>query len=397
MSRRTPRVLHLINWLTTGGIERWLLQMIQTVDRDRYAMDVCCKGASVGALAPIAEAAGARIWHIPFDATHVRYAYRLQSLIQQQGYDIVHNHLAVYAGMPTMVARRLHKPTVVSFHNTSHASDVLSNPLLRLARDGYGHLSIKLATQLADVVTGCSQDVVDSHMRQYGIDPAKTRVLYYGVDMSPRMEQEQRAAVRREIDVPEDAPMIVHIGRFAEQKNHFGLLEIAKKLRASHPAAVFVLVGDGKLRSAVEEKVAQEGLQSMVRFLGIRNDVDRILGASDMLLLPSFWEGFGMVAIEANAASIPVVASDVDGLREAVIHGKTGFLLPVESTDAFVDTIRVLVENADLRRELGQNGRQHVEKTFSRFVSADNLCQLYDRCLEGSPLRHPGVHRVGNV
>lgn len=384
MSKRPIRVLHLIHWLTTGGVERWLINMLQEIDRERYQMDICCKGSGVGNLAPVAESLGAKVWHIPLDWTHVRYAYQLQALVRQQGYDIVHNHLAVYAGMPTLVAKLLHVPTIISFHNTDLSSDVIFNPLLRRIRDVYGQISIWLAVRLADAVTGCSEGVIRAMADQYGVSRTKTRVLYYGVDVPAPLKARQRAAVRREIGVPKEAPLIVHIGRFAPQKNHVGLLKIAKQLLTHYPATQFVLVGDGSLRSDIEAEILAGSLSHNVRMLGIRQDVERILGASDVFLLPSLWEGFGLVAIEANAAGIPVVGSDAPGLREAVEDGETGILLPVDSTDAFVDTLGRLISDATLRNKMSEAGRQRVLSRFSRRVSALRLSELYDECLRGA-------------
>jgi glycosyltransferase EpsF len=381
MSKRPIRVLHLIHWLTTGGIERWLISMLQEIDRERYQMDICCKGSGVGELAPVAGSLGANVWHIPLDWTHVRYAYQLQALIRQQGYDIVNNHLAVYAGMPTLVAKLSRVPTIVSFHNTDLSTDVIFNPMLRAIRDIYSQLSIPLAVRLADVVTGCSEGVIRTMADQYGVSHTKARVLYYGVDVPSPPDAGQRAAVRREIGVPEEAPLIVHIGRFAPQKNHGGLLKIAKQVLTHYPSTMFVLVGDGSLRPAIESEILASNLSPSVRLLGIRQDVERILGASDVLLIPSLWEGFGLVAIEANAVGIPVVGSDVPGLREAVENGETGILLPVDSTDAFVKALGRLISDATLRNKMGEAGRQRVLSRFSRRVSALRLSELYDECL----------------
>lgn len=379
--RRAPRVLHLINWLTTGGIERWILQMIEEMDRSRYELDVLCKGKSTGPLAHIAEANGARVWHVPMDWAHVRFASRLRKLIRDEGYDIVHNHLTVYSGLPTLVSTSLGVPTIVSFHNMAHKSSVFSNPLLLKARSLYGSVSIPLAIRLADRVTGCSEDVVRFHEEKYHIPSEKTRVVYYGVDIPPRMTASQRAEFRRELGVPADAPLLLHVGRLAPQKNHAGLLRMMKHLLLTHPTARLLLVGGGILQDEIAAQVRELGLQQHVHLLGVRQDVERIMSVSDIFVLPSIWEGFGLVAIEASAAGIPVVGSDVPGLREAVRHGETGFLLPGEDHTLFVNTLRTLLDADALRTRLGEAGRQHVLAKFSRRASSAGLSALYDECI----------------
>lgn len=384
MTSRKPRVLHLVHWLTTGGIERWLLQMLSEVDRNQYELDFCCKGETTGSLAPLAESLGAKVWHIPLDPAHVSYATRLHALIREQEYHIVHNHLAVYAGMPALVARAAGVPSIVSFHNTDHSSDVFSSPLIRWLRERYSYASIPLAVQLADIVTGCARGVVQVHIDRYGAPASRSRVLYYGVEMLPPLTTSERDQVRQEIGVPETAPVIVHVGRMAPQKNHVGLVRIAARFLTHRPDAVFVLVGDGSLRSEIEAEIAAQGVTPSFRVLGIRNDVERILRAADVFLLPSFFEGLPVVSIEAQSARLPCVGTDLPGMREAIEHGKTGFLLPVEATDSFVNTLRVLLDNDDLRTAMGEFGRQRVERMFSRTISAQHLCALYDECLRQS-------------
>ncbi len=378
MTTRKTRVLHLIHWLTTGGIERWLLNMLQSVDRERYQLDIACKGANVGELAPLAETFGARVWHVPLDWTHVRYARQLRTLIRQEQYDIVHNHLTIYAGMPTLVAKWAHLPTIVSFHNTDYASDTIFHPLGRTLRDVYGKVSINLALQFADVITGCSEDVVRSIGEQYHGLPSKTQVLYYGVRVPEPLTADERALVRHELGCPEDAPLIVHVGRFAPQKNHAGLLEIAHRVIQHNPRTMFVLVGDGPLRPDIEANIRTEGLTANVRLLGIRQDVERILAAADIFLLPSLWEGFPIVSLEASASGLPIVSSNVPGLREAVVDGTTGLLLPVDHPDAFANALIRLIEDPSMRKGLGAAGRQRVVTNFSRHASALKLCAIYD-------------------
>lgn len=381
VARRPVRVLHLLHWLTTGGIERWVINMLEHADRNHYQLDVCCKGGSTGVLAPLAEQLGARIWHIPLDWTHGFYLTRLVKLIRNQQYDLVHNHLTVYAGVGAVAAQLAGRPSITSFHNTSNESDVLFNPWLRHARDLYGALSIPLALQLSRYVTGCSQGVVEFVKEAYRVDHTKLRALYYGVNVPRELAYAERTHVRTALGIALDAPLIVHAGRFAPQKNHSGLLAIAAEVVARHPQAIFVLLGDGPLRPRVEQEVQARGLTHHVRLLGRRDDVEAIMRSSDMLCLPSFWEGLPMVSMEAGAASLPIIASNLPGLREAIIEGETGYLLPAEATQLFAATISELINDPARRQRIGQAARARVKALFSSQASVARLCALYDECL----------------
>jgi glycosyltransferase EpsF len=101
---RSPlRVLHLITWLGRGGAEMWLMSMLHEIPRDVCAMDICCKGAHVGEMAPEAEELGAKVFHCPLDVTHVAFGRSLTGVLRAGGYDIVHNHLNVYSGFPVWI------------------------------------------------------------------------------------------------------------------------------------------------------------------------------------------------------------------------------------------------------------------------------------------------------
>mgnify|MGYP005847811181 FL=1 len=175
--------------------------------------------------------------------------------------------------------------------------------------------------------------------------------------------------------------MILHVGRFNPQKNHMGLLDVFERVLAQIPAARLVLVGDGPLRPAVERSVAERGIAEQVRLLGLRGDVPRLMGLSDVFLFPSFFEGFGLAALEANAAGLPVVASRVPGLTEAVADGQTGLLHDVADVDGMARSVARLIAEPDYRRQLGQAGRQRVEEGYSLEASARQLRDLYRLCV----------------
>ncbi len=376
------KVLHLVTTLNPGGIERWLLDMLRTVDRKRYEMDFCCKGLTEGQLAPQAKALGAKVWHNPLYWTHIRYGLRLRQIIEGKGYSLVHNHLTVYAGFPAYIASLAGVPSITSLHNTAFESAKILNPVLRRLRSLYARLSIRMAIRMSKAITGCSQGVLDALERQYDIGGIPSHVLYYGIDIPDAANAMQHSQFRRELGLSEQTQIVVHIGRFAAQKNHAGLVRIAQMVLRTNPLACFVLIGDGPLHHDIETMVEELGLSKAFRFLGIRHAVEQILTCCDVFLFPSKWEGFGLVALEANAAGIPVVGSDVPGIREAVEDGKTAFLCPREDESAFARAVCQLLNDPALRRQMGKNGIERVRSQFSKEKSAGELCRLYDTVLK---------------
>src|SRR5437879_4984737 len=212
------KVLHAITTLGTGGIERWLLSMIDEIPRTECQMDVCCKGDSVGSLAPLAQELGAKVYLRPLKVTQLGFIKSLRGLVVSGDYHVVHNHLQAYSGLPVYVCRGLRVPVITSFHCTEFPAETwLRRPVLRQLRNVYAKASVRYALQHSTMLTGCSQDVVDSVCKTYGRHGVAWQVLHYGVDLPPLGSPQQRHTLRNSFGWPEDTPVIIHVGRFAEQ------------------------------------------------------------------------------------------------------------------------------------------------------------------------------------
>jgi glycosyltransferase involved in cell wall biosynthesis len=206
-------------------------------------------------------------------------------------------------------------------------------------------------------------------------------VIYYGTDLVPVASENERRDFRKLFSWPEDAPIIVHVGRFAEQKNHFGLIEIFNLVVQRVPDAKLLLIGGGPLREAVEAVVHKRRLSNAVTFLGYRDDVPAILSRSNVFLFPSWFEGLGVAALEASAAALPVVASKVAAISEAVEDGVTGLLLDPKDVVGMADAVSRLLGDSDFANRLGAAGRNRIAERFSKRVSADSLLRTYHECL----------------
>jgi glycosyltransferase involved in cell wall biosynthesis len=371
--------LHLVTTLNPGGIERWLLSMLQEVDRGRVAMDICCKGSDTGSLASQAEALGASVYQCPLHPTHVGFIMGLRKIIRAGNYQIVHNHLETYAGAGTYAAKRCRIPVITSFHNTSFPAQSLPDfPFLYKLRDIYGRLGIGYALRHSELVTCCSQSVLDNLKQEHAFSPGREKVIYYGVKVFSRMPRDQRVTFRFGLGIGKDRLLISHVGRFLPQKNHAGLVRVAEKVIGREARAHFVLVGDGPLRASIERMVQERSLTSSFSFLGLRQDVEDILRCSDLLFFPSHWEGLGLVVLEAMAAGLPVVASDLPVFKETVADSESGYLWPVLDEEGLAQKLLGLLADPEKRYVMGETGRRIVEAKFSLQTSARKLCELYE-------------------
>jgi len=243
---------------------------------------------------------------------------------------------------------------------------------------------VKYALQHSNIITGCSQSVLDSLSGYEMADKSRFRLLYYGTDVPELPDTAAREAFRASFGWEPDTHLLVHVGRFFEQKNHRGLIKIFRDVQRVLPQARLLLVGDGALRKEIEHLVISKNMSPYVRFLGARDDVPDLLRHCDIFVMPSRFEGFGLAALEASAAGLPVVGSLTSGLIEAVDNGQTGLLFPPDKLDDMANGIIKLLQTPDLARRLGMQGRQRVQERFSIEVSASQLTSLYDECYRTS-------------
>jgi glycosyltransferase EpsF len=379
-----PRVLHLVTSMHRGGIETWLLRMLQELRGSEYVLDICCKGQDIGALADQVTETGAVMHQCILRPDHIRFGRCLSQLITQGRYDIVHNHLELYSGFPSWIGQRVPVPVISSFHNTHFAPQTRGTrrPGVRQARAIYGWMSVRYALRASAAVTGCSRDVVEQlamHRHRSGRRPAD--VLHYGVDLPEPASEDERATFREELGYPTNAHILLHVGRFLEQKNHGGVLSIFRQVLSQHPTARLVLVGDGLLRPRIEDTIERYGIRDYVTLLGLRSDAVRIMTMSDLLLLPSYHEGFPMVALEAGSAGLPIVGSRIPGLQEAVVDGETALLHEVADLQGMALSASCLLATPELHQRMSKAGRDHVARCFSAHASARRMTDLYDAVL----------------
>jgi glycosyltransferase involved in cell wall biosynthesis len=162
----------------------------------------------------------------------------------------------------------------------------------------------------------------------------KIHQIYNGIDIDAFHCDPEPAWLKQEFDIPAEHKTVVHVGTFRPEKNHAKLVSIAQEHLAQHGEASFILVGDGALRPAIEASVKSKGISDRFRFVGVRGDVARIMRSADAFLFPSNSEGLGNVVLEAVAAGLPMVVSDLEPIREILEICGSAEVLSLDATDA---------------------------------------------------------------
>jgi len=316
METRPIRVLHVLGSMGRGGVETWLMHVLRHIDRTKFQFDFCYTKPEPGAYAPEIEALGGRMVACRLDQRNpFGFARRLRALLRKGQYSVVHSHVHHFSGFVIRLAHRAGVPMRIAHsHNTSDGK--ASTPPRLLYRALMSHWIRKYATYGLAASAPAAAALFGPDWQS---DP-RFRVLYCGIDLEPFRQEVSREAVRQELGIPKDAPVVGHVGRFTPQKNHAFLLDIAAEVVKRRPEVRFLLVGEGPLRPAMEAKAHNLRIEKKVVFTGTRADVPRLmLGAMDVLILPSLWEGLPVSLLEAQAAGLRCVCSDAVPPEAAVV------------------------------------------------------------------------------
>jgi glycosyltransferase involved in cell wall biosynthesis len=243
--------------------------------------------------------------------------------------------------------------------------------------DWLGKLVHWIAFRLGNVVpVSISEEVANTVRAVYGQD-IHTPVIYNGIPTTRFVSNASQDSTKEEKGI-----VLLHVGRFAPQKNHLLLVEAFALAVKEYPAMKLWLVGDGPLKPAVEKIIVEIGLERKVLFLGIRDDVPRLLAASDLFVLSSDYEGVPLSVLEAMAAGKPVVATTVGGVPELVEDGVTGFLVPPRDPKVLAQGILRLAKDADLRQRMGKAAQERALERFDISRTAREYEALYLKLLK---------------
>ncbi|MGH7450039.1 MAG: glycosyltransferase family 4 protein, partial [bacterium] len=210
------------------------------------------------------------------------------------------------------------------------------------------------------------------------LDPERIEVIYNGIDMQPFL-QPSRRCLRKEWGVPKDAPLLGFVGQLDKRKGIDVLLAAFDRIRREVPQARLVLAGRGPLQEMIESEVRRQNWGDAIQLPGFIDDVVGVMQAIDILLLPSLWEGFGIVLIEAMAAGKPAISTDTSSMPEIIVDGQTGYLVPPGDTETLAKRTIELLQNPPLREQFGRAGRERVAALFALERMLDQLENLFER------------------
>ena len=370
------RILHVLGGMDRGGVETWLMHVLRNIDRQQFQFDFLTHTTKPCAYDDEVRARGSRILPCPQPARPWRYARQFRRILKEYGpYDVVHSHVHHYSGFVLHLARQCGVPSRIAHsHNDKSPVDSKAGGVRKVYLRVMEHLIRRNAT----LGLACSRKAAQSlYGPDWEMDP-RWQVLYYGIDLAPFKAPVDDVRIRAELDFPREAFVVGHVGRFSRQKNHAFLLEVLAALVQAYPQTRALLVGDGPLRRAMEDKAKSLGIERQVVFAGLRSDIPRLMrSAMDLFVLPSLYEGLGLVLIEAQAAGLPCVVAEGVPNEADVVPELIARVSLAESAEAWAQ--RILAARASPRGPQSEALARVERSSFRIEKSMATLCRIYGR------------------
>lgn len=374
------RLLHVIDRLAEGGAETSLREELLATgcDFEHGVAVLYPDGNRVDEL----SAAGIPVFQ-PARTCPSRLSRTSHVLRTIRSYqpDLVHTSLfeADFAGR--VAAKVTGTPAVTSLVNTPYAPEVVADPAVSRRKLAAVRAVDRVLSRHATVAfRAISQAVADAAVRDLGVPRERIRVVPRSRDLRRlgACSSERRARVRRQLGVGEAAPVLLNVARQEAQKGLAPLVEAVARLRDEDPGVVLLQAGRaGNRTRQLHDQVARHGLEENVRFLGFRDDVGDLLCAADVFVLPSRYEGLGGAALEAMAMRVPVVASDVPALREALDDGRCGVLAQPGDPAALATAVGRLLAEPAAAAGLARAGAERFATAYGRGAVMEHVRDFY--------------------
>ncbi len=345
--------------LDVGGTERHILNLVSNLNKEKFNSVVCCL-YDIGTI-------GTKLFNLDINIKiyhnlmrsrwDISVMWNLTRILKKEKIDI----LLTVSSPPTqlwgVVCARLSKVKV----NITRVGGT------KLPSDGKRRIVNKIMLPFVDRVIAQAYSHKNYLIRSEGFKPEKIEVIYNSVNLEQFNKPIDSQYVRKELGIPEGLPIIGIVARLSPEKGHIVFLKAAKKIINIFPDTWFLIVGDGKEREKLEEMTRKLAIQSNVYFLGVREDILRIISLFDVAVLASFpiRETFSNAILEYMAAAKPVVATKVGSISEQVVDGETGFLISPGDSDAIANAILRLLQDRKLAKKMGERGRERVEENFT--------------------------------
>lgn len=362
MASPKGHVARIVSDLPYGGVERRLLSLLPKLRDMGWDVSVFCI-RTAGEMAPLFEREGISVEVVPFKSRwSPTCLFRLAKRLKEKRSDIVHTHMYRCNTSGVVAARLARTPVVIAnVHNVNEWDD-----FRQLLTD-------RLLARLKDKIVAVSEGVRQDYLRQTHISPSRVVTIYNGIDVQQFQGAEAAPEMASRFGVGPGDKVVATAARLVEQKRHTDFLQMAALVSRQLPQTRFLIVGKGKLREQLEQEARDMGISEHVCFAGHVNDIPGLLALTDVIVMCSDKEGFSNALLEAMAAGVPVVATDVGGNAEAIVDGESGYIVPRRRPDLIAEKVISLLTDGSLHERISRGAEAR-----SSVFSIDRMCAATD-------------------
>jgi len=367
------KILYLITGLKTGGAEIVLYNLVKNIDKKKFEPVVV-------SIIPIAEIgkkiqdSGIRVLSL---SAKFKYnpliIFRLISIFKKEKPQILHSFLFHSIFLGRIVGKTCKVPIIISSIHSEYIGGFLRNRLLQIT------------DSLDDVVTIVSQKASETMLKSKTVSSNKLLVIYNGIDLNKFIFQDKKAReeIRKELNLKKDDKVLISIGRLFEAKGYPYLIEAIKILKSKYPDIKLLIIGEGEEKNKLETQIRGLNLEKNIFLLGRKENVSNYLNASDIFVLASLWEGFGLAIVEAMACGLPVITTNVGGIPEIIKDKISGLLVNPKDFKILAQKIDYLLNlDADSKERFALKGRKIVEQKFPLEKMMTKYEELYYKLLK---------------
>jgi len=349
-------IIFLVLSLEIGGTEKHIYNLISNLNRDKYNPIICCL-YGLGEIGDALIKDGVKVYHgLMRSRGDLSGVLRLIRIIKNEGICIMYimnSPLTVCWGLfcakLTGVGKVLTRITV-------------TEPVSHAARR---RLVNNVALSFFDIIIAQSNFHKKYLIKHYVLNAERIKVVYNGVAVESFRSLSGAPSLRQELDIPDGAPVVGIVARLSPEKNVSLFLNAAGRILLKFPDSHFVVAGDGPERRKLEKIACELSIQAKVHFLGMRQDIPRIISSFDVAVMSSNIENFSNAVLEYMAAAKPVIATDVGNTHEQVVEGETGFLISSGDAEALAASALKLLKDRGLSRKMGEAGKARVNDNFT--------------------------------
>jgi glycosyltransferase involved in cell wall biosynthesis len=368
MNSHKIKILETIRQGQIGGGESHVLDLVRNLNKDQFEPVVLSftHGPMVDELRKLNIKTYVVETLKPFNITTYK---AVKNIIRKEEIDILHAHGTRSLSNTIFPAKSMGIPIVYTVHGWSFHQDQAFH--VRQVRE----LSEKFLTDNVDVTISVSRSNQQDGLQRFNMK--RSRVINYGINLEKFDPQRKLKDLRDELKIQPGKTVVGYLVRMTVQKDPFTLIKAIAEVSKSTRDIQFLFIGDGDLKKESMEMVSQMGISDMVTFHPFRTDIPEVLNTFDIYTLPSLWEGLPIGMLEAMGMGKAIVATPVDGTKEAIQSEQNGILVPCRDHQSLAEAILRLHHHPELRNKLGAAARATVESTFDLKMMVQNNEILY--------------------